>query len=254
MFGKSSNPALKEDIFRKASFTGVGSETMTVNGTVNKISIMLVLVLLGAVYTWSKFFQAATVEEGSAAVLPWMLVGGIGGLVVGLITAFWKTKAFIFAPIYAVLQGVFLGAISAFFEAMYGGIVIQAVALTIGTLFALLAAYRSGLIKVTDNFRLGVVAATGGIAVFYLVIMVMSLFGADTTFATGSGWLSIGISLVVVVVAALNLVLDFDFIEQGAAQGAPKYMEWYAAFGLMVTLIWLYLEMLRLLAKLSSRD
>ena len=133
-------------------------------------------------------------------------------------------------------------------------LVMQAVALTFGTLFALLVAYKSGLIKVTRNFRLGVVAATGGIFLVYMISFIVSLFGAKVPFMYGNSLLSIGISLFVVVIAALNLVLDFDFIEEGAKTGAPKYMEWYAAFGLMVTLIWLYIEILRLLTKLASRD
>jgi uncharacterized YccA/Bax inhibitor family protein len=157
------------------------------------------------------------------------------------------------APIYALLEGLFLGGISAIFEAQYPGIVIQAVSLTFGTLFCLLLAYRSGIIKVTENFKLGVAAATGGIALIYLATLVLGLFGVRMPFIHESGLIGIGFSLFVVVIAALNLVLDFDFIESGAKSGAPKYMEWYAAFGLMVTLIWLYIEILRLLAKLRSR-
>jgi len=152
-----------------------------------------------------------------------------------------------------VLEGLFLGGISALMEARFPGIVLQAVGLTFGTLAALLFAYRSGLIRATENFKLGVVAATGGICLLYLANIVMGFFGHSIGFIHESGWMGIGFSAVVVVVAALNLVLDFDFIEEGAAQGAPKYMEWYAAFGLMVTLVWLYLEMLRLLSKLQSK-
>jgi uncharacterized YccA/Bax inhibitor family protein len=158
------------------------------------------------------------------------------------------------APVYAVLEGLFLGGISAFYEAQFQGIVIQAVGLTFGTLAALLLAYKSGMIRATENFKLGVAAATGGIMLVYLVSLGMSFFGMRMPYLHESGPLGIGISVFIVVIAALNLVLDFDFIEQGAAQGAPKYMEWYAAFGLLVTLIWLYLEILRLLSKLRSRD
>ncbi|HEX9723391.1 MAG TPA: Bax inhibitor-1/YccA family protein, partial [Vicinamibacteria bacterium] len=156
-------------------------------------------------------------------------------------------------PIYALLEGLFLGAISSMFEQMYPGIVIQAVGLTFGTLFALLFAYKSGLIKATENFKLGVVAATGAVALIYMASIVLSFFGTSIPYIHESGTIGILFSLAVVVIAALNLVLDFDFIETGAERGAPKYMEWYGAFGLLVTLIWLYLEMLRLLSKLNSR-
>jgi len=174
-------------------------------------------------------------------------------LVLGLVTIFVKTWAPVTSPLYAVCEGLALGGISAMFEAQYPGIVIQAVALTFGTLFGLLMAYRSGLIKATENFKLGVVAATGSIFLIYLVGFVLGFFGIAIPYIHQSGTIGILFSLFVVVVAALNLVLDFDFIESGVASGAPKYMEWYAAFGLMVTLIWLYLEILRLLAKLRSR-
>jgi len=183
-----------------------------------------------------------------------LLVGGIGGFIFALITMFKKTWAPVTAPIYALLEGLVLGGISAMFEMRYHGIAIQAVSLTFGTMFALLLAYRSGLIPVTQNFKLGIIAATGGIAIFYLAQIVLGLFGIHFTTINGSGPIGIAFSVFVVIVAALNLVLDFDFIESAAAAGAPKYMEWYGAFGLMVTLIWLYLEILRLLSKLRSRD
>ncbi len=157
------------------------------------------------------------------------------------------------APIYSVLEGFFVGGISAVFEAQFPGIVMQAVGLTMCTLFGLLAAYKSGLIKVTENFRLGVIAATGRIALIYFLSFILRFVGVGIPFIHDSGLIGIGFSLFVVAVAAMNLVLDFDFIESGAQLGAPKYMEWYAAFGLMVTLIWLYIEILRLLAKLKSR-
>jgi uncharacterized YccA/Bax inhibitor family protein len=185
--------------------------------------------------------------------MPWMTVGAIGGFIVAIITTFNKTAVRYTAPLYAVLEGLFLGGISAIYEKSYPGIVFQAVALTFGTLFCLLIAYKSRLIRPTENFKLGIFAATGGIAVFYLVTMLLGFFHVNIGFMYNSSPLGIGISLVVVVIAALNLVLDFDFIESGAAQGAPKYMEWYGAFGLLVTLIWLYLEILRLLAKLANR-
>ena len=182
-----------------------------------------------------------------------MLGGAIGGFVLALITTFKKEWSPVTAPMYALVEGFFLGAISAVFEARFPGIVFQAVLLTFGTLFALLAAYRSGLIKVTENFKLGVVAATGGIALLYLASFVLSFFNINVPVIHEASWLGIAFSLFVVVVAALNLVLDFDFIETGAAARAPKYMEWYGAFGLMVTLVWLYVEFLRLLSKIQQR-
>ena len=183
-----------------------------------------------------------------------MIFGLVGGLIAAMITIFNPTKANITAPIYALLQGLAVGGISAMYESSFDGIVIQAVALTFGTLAALLLAYKSGLIKPTENFRLMLFAATGGIFVLYLVSFIMSFFGGGIGFIHSNSLMGIGFSLVVVAIAALNLVLDFDFIEQAAEQGAPKYLEAYGAFSLMVTLIWLYLEILRLLAKIYSRD
>ena len=223
---------------------------MTLNGTVNKSGILLALILVTAAFVWGKYEG----PESAAAIMPWVAVGGIGGFILAMITIFKKTWAPVTAPVYALLEGLFLGGISAMFEARFPGIVMQAVGLTFGTLAALLMAYRSGLIRATENFKLGVVAATGGIFILYLVNFGMSFFGKSIPFIHESGLLGIGFSAFVVVIAALNLVLDFDFIENGVEEGAPKYMEWYGAFGLMVTLVWLYLEILRLLAKLQSRD
>ena len=197
-------------------------------------------------WTWDRFF----LYQDPKAVAPLILVGAIGGLLVALLTIFVKKIAGYTSPVYALLEGVAIGGISAFYEAKFPGIVIQAVGLTFGTLACLLLAYRSGLIRASENFKLGVVAATGAIALLYVVNLVMGLFGHSIGFIHDSGPIGIVFSLVVVTVAAFNLVLDFDFIEQGVAQGAPKYMEWYGAFGLLVTLVWLYLEILRLLSKL----
>jgi uncharacterized YccA/Bax inhibitor family protein len=193
------------------------------------------------------------VDGNSATMMTLMIVGAIGGFITALISVFKKEWSPVTAPIYAVLQGLFLGGVSALFNAQYPGIVIQAVALTFGTMFGLLFAYKSGLIKVTENFKLGVVAATGGIAIAYFFSFILGMFGINIGFMHNNGPIGIIISLVIVVVAALNLVLDFDFIEKGAEAGAPKFMEWYAAFGLLVTLVWLYLEILRLLSKLNGR-
>ena len=251
---KTSNPTLNQKLIREFAFEKDGSQVMTLQGTINKIAIMLLLVVAGAAYTWSKFFNAGGLEGGAAAVQGWIMLGGIGGFVLALITTFNKKKAAIFAPIYAVFQGLFIGAISAYFEAMFPGLVLRAVMLTFAVLFTLLFAYKSRIIKVTDKFRAGVFAATAGIAVAYLLSFILGLFGLNMNFMYGGGTLGIIISLVIVGVAALNLVLDFDFIEKGSEAGLPNYFEWYGAFGLMVTLIWLYLEILKLLSIFARRD
>lgn len=252
--GRSSNPALSKNVFNAQSYSGSYTETMTINGTLNKSIALLLLVVVGALYTWKMFFGAVSVEAGSSLVLSWMAVGGIGGFIFSLITIFKKTWAYITAPIYAILEGLFLGAISAFFEARYPGMVLQAVALTFSTLFIMLFAYRSGIIKVTQKLRAGIVAATGAVVMVYFISFIFSLFGAGGLIIHSNGLFGIGISIVIVVIAALNLVLDFDFISTGSQAGLPKYMEWYAAFGLMLTLVWLYIEILRLLSKFASRD
>ena len=245
---RTSNPALNARAFQGEG-AGIG-EAMTLQGTINKTGLLLVCVVGTAAWTWNIFMHAGNAQ----AVMPYLLIGGIGGFIFALVTIFKKTWAPVTAPVYALLEGLVLGSISAMFEVRYHGIAIQAVSLTFGTMFALLLAYRSGLIPVTQNFNLGIIAATGGIALFYLAQIVLGFFGIHFTAVNGSGPIGIAFSVFVVIIAALNLVLDFDFIENAVTAGAPKYMEWYGAFGLMVTLIWLYLEILRLLAKLRSRD
>jgi len=242
---RTSNPTLSPSTFGQP--LAAGEQRMTIQGAVNKTALLLAIVTLTAAFSWNWLAQ------NPAMAKPLVLGGAIGGFVMALITTFKKDWSAMTAPIYALLQGLFIGAISAIFEAQFDGIVLQAAMLTFGTLFALLAAYRSGWIRATEKFKLGVVAATGGIALMYLVTWVLGFFNVNVSFLTGSGPLSIGISVIVVIVAALNLVLDFDMIEQGAQVGAPKYLEWYAGFSLLVTLVWLYLEILRLLAKLNSR-
>ncbi|MBC9252913.1 hypothetical protein A9179_21825 [Pseudomonas alcaligenes] len=243
----SGNPSLSEKAFSNLE---VASDPMTLGGTVNKTAILLALMLIPAVWIWGRFFAN---PESAGQLLP-LIFGGLGaGLLLSLIVIFFKRSAPYLAPLYALAEGLVLGGVSAFYEAQFPGIVLQAVALTFGTLFCLLAAYRSGLIRATENFKLGVTAATGAIVLLYLVNMGLRLFtDISMPFIHEGGWFGIGFSLFVVVVAALNLVLDFDFIEQGVEQQCPKYMEWYAAFGLMLTLVWLYLEMLRLLSKLRK--
>lgn len=243
---RSSNPTLPTDLYYGAR--AYGGETMTVQGVVFKTLISLMLLLLTAGYTWFKFAETGN----PAAVTPWMIGGAIAGFALAIATVFKKEWAPITTPLYALAQGLFIGGISAIFEQSYSGIVFQAACLTFGTLFAMLLAYQSGLIRVTETFKLIVVAATGGIAIVYLIGFVLSFFGVGMQFIFGSGPFGILFSVFVVGIAALNLVIDFDFIQKGSSAGAPKYMEWYGSFALMVTLVWLYIEFLRLIAKLRD--
>jgi uncharacterized YccA/Bax inhibitor family protein len=247
---KSTNPALSTKVLEQFGRIGPVSsgEPMTVEGAINKTALLTFLLVVPATWVWS-----LVVRGGVEAAMPWMIGGMVGGFITAMVTIFKKEWAPATAPIYAALEGLAIGGLSALLEARYHGIVLQAVALTFGTLICMLVAYRTGLIKVTDKFRMVVVAATGAIALVYLVTMVLSLFHVTVPFVFGGGTVGIVISLVIVAVAALNLALDFDFIEQAASVGAPKYVEWYAAFGLMVTLVWLYLELIRLLSKLRQR-
>jgi len=220
---------------------------MTLNGVVHRTALLLLFVVGGAGLTWK-----LSLEHNFSALMPLLLVGLIGSLIVGFLTIAKKEWAAYTAIPYALLEGLMLGGISAFAEMRYPGVVMQAVGITFGTLFCLLAAYRSGLIKATENFKLGVVAATGGIALFAIGSMILRTFGI--VLVQGTNALGIGVSLFVTCIAALNVVLDFDFIESGVEARAPRYLEWYAAFGLLVTLVWLYLEILRLLGNTRSRD
>ena len=245
---RTANPALNAKTFER--FDSFADDTrMTLMGTVHKSGLLLLILMVPAIWTWGQ----ANIG-GPRAVVPWLGLGIFGGLIVAFATTFKPTWAPITAPIYAALEGLLLGGISALVEMRFPGIVIQAVALTFGIFFCLLMAYRSGLIQATENFKLGVVAATGGIFMIYMASWILSFFGTSIPFIHESGLLGILFSLGVVVIASLNLVLDFDFIEHGVEQGAPKYMEWYAAFGLLVTLVWLYIEILHLLMKLQSDD
>ncbi|OXS52175.1 hypothetical protein B1A99_34875 [Cohnella sp. CIP 111063] len=246
MIGRSGNPTLSDKAFEKTGHYG-GTDRMTIDGTVNKSFITLAILLGAAFVTWSMFFNGQN-------VVPYMIGGAIGGLAVALIISFKATSAPYLVPVYAALEGVFLGALSANYESLYNGITLQASLLTMCIFVALLLAYKARIIKATENFKLGVFAATAGIMLLYLASFVLGFFGITIPYLHDNSLIGIGISLVIVVVASLNLVLDFDFIENGSQQGAPKYMEWYGAFGLMVTLVWLYIEMLRLLAKIASRD
>ncbi len=247
---KTSNPAFGDQTFRPQYGGAIDvSSRMTLRGAVNKTGILLICAAVTAMWTWNLFTQS----RDFAAVGPLMTLGVIGGFILALVTIFKKEWSPVTAPLYALCEGLFLGGVSAALNAYYPGIAIQAVGLTFGTLLAMLLLYSSGVIRVTQKFMIGVVAATGGIMLFYLFEMIAGFFGFHLMAINGSGPIGIGFSLLVVGIAALNLVLDFDFVERGVNYGAPKYMEWYSAFGIMVTLVWLYLEMLRLLTKFRDR-
>jgi uncharacterized YccA/Bax inhibitor family protein len=248
---KGGNPAMSEKTFEQVHH--YEGEAMTIRGTMNKFGLMFIMLLGGASFTWSLFYKS-----GAEAVMPWMWGSLIGGMIIAFIIIFKKTWAPFLALGYGLLEGLFLGAISAFydsaFSAMYPSIIMHAVLLTFGCAAAMYFFYKTGLIKATGTFKKVIMIATASIGIFYLVAMVMRLFGTGMPYLHDNGPIGIGISVFIVAIAALNLILDFDMMDQGAAQGAPKYFEWYCAFGLMVTLVWLYLEILRLLGKLSSKD
>ena len=242
---RTSNPALRASTF--ASVPRAIGEPMTLSGTVSKTIVLALLLVISATISWKTSLAAP-------GAVPLLMGGGaITGLIICLLTCWKMHWAPVTAPLYAIAEGLFLGVLSLKYNSLQNGIVLQAAMLTIGVLFGLLAAYQSRLIRATENFKLGIFAATAGIVLVYLATIVLGFFGVQVPYIHGSGMVGIGFSVFVVVIAALNLVMDFDFIEQGAEHGAPKYMEWYAAFGLMVTLVWLYVEILRLLAKLANR-
>ena len=242
---RTSNPALNSNTFKNPVDNNslFLDKTMTIQGTVDKTAIVLILLIISAYYTFSSGMESM------------IYIGFIGGFVTALITIFKKEWSPFTVPIYAVLEGLALGSISYIYNLQYDGIVLQAISITVLVLFSLLFAYRSKIIKPTENFKLGLFAATGGIFLLYLISFIMSFFGSGISLLSpnNSSMLSIGLSFGIVIIAALNLVIDFDFIEEGSEKGAPKYMEWYGAFGLLVTLIWLYLELLRLLSKMKNR-
>jgi uncharacterized YccA/Bax inhibitor family protein len=244
---KPSNPVLRERTFENVRALGL-EQTMTLDGTVNKTGFLLICAIATACWTWN----LARSGEPGAVALP-VIVGLFGGLVVAIVTTFKPAWSPVTAPLYSLLEGLVLGGISALIEASYPGIAIQAVMLTLGILVCMLVLYRARVIRATEKFKMGVVAATGGICLVYLVSLALGFFGIQIPKIYQAGGIGIAFSLFVVTIAALNLILDFDLIETGVAQGAPKYMEWYGGFAVMVTLIWLYLEILRLLAKLRSR-
>jgi uncharacterized YccA/Bax inhibitor family protein len=252
---RTTNPALNDAVFDRETRPALVADRMTLPGAVGKTAVLLVLlVVCGGISAgqMNKFLDVPAADR-PGWVIGSLIVAGIGALIVAFVTTFAPRQAMFTAPLYALLEGWVLGGISSVFEKQYSGIVLQAVALTAGVLAALLLAYATRLIRATENFRLGVFAATCGIALLYLGTLVLSLFGYKVPYLHDSGPIGIIFSLIVVVTAALNLVLDFDYIERGVARGAPKHMEWYAGFGLLVTLVWLYLEILNLLAKIRGR-
>ena len=248
-YTRSGNPGLNNRTFDSLPHPALADERMTLQGTINKSFLLLVVLMAAALWPWSQYLSSGNPAVTTAP----LLIGVFGGLVLAVIISFKATMAPYLAVPYAACEGLAMGAFSAVLERRYPGIAIQAVALTFAVLGAMLLAYRTGLIRVTQRFRAIVVGATGAIMLLYLVSTVLSFFHVSLPFLYSSSPLSIGISLVIIAVAALNLALDFDMIESGVAQGVPRYMEWYGAFGLLVTLVWLYLEILRLLANTRQR-
>lgn len=245
---QGSNPAFASGAFANYDWAGTRSTTMTVAGTVGKTSLLLAILSATAIWSWT--------QAGNNNINPILLFGSaIGGFVIAMVTIFRPTLAPYTAPFYAALEGIFLGALSNVIDRRYPGtgIAMQAVSLTFGTLAVMLMLYVTRVIRVTQRLAMGIVAATGALALVYFVSFILMLFHVQVPFLYGSSPISIGFSLLVVGLAAFNLLLDFDFIERGVQSGAPKAMEWYGAFGLMVTLIWLYLEILRLLRKFQDR-
>jgi uncharacterized YccA/Bax inhibitor family protein len=243
-FLRSGNPGLNDKTFAGQPLVGVGGERMTVQGAVNKSFLLLVVLLAGAFWPWSQYLATG---DASVVAAP-LLIGLIGGFILALVISFKPTMAPYLAIPYAGLEGLAMGAISAMLERRYPGIAIQAVALTFAVFAAMLVAYKTRLIQATQRLRAVVIGATGAIALMYVVVLVLGFFHVNVPILNSGSPLSIGLSLVIIGVAALNLILDFDIVESGAARGSPKYMEWYSAFGLLVTLVWLYMEILRLLA------
>jgi uncharacterized YccA/Bax inhibitor family protein len=243
---KSGNPALNKKTFDNLP-SGFSGDVMTLDGVASKSLILFALCVGSGFFGWN------LASQGNPQI--GIFIGGsiIAAFIVALITIFKKTVSPITSPIYALLEGFALGAISQFYEEAFAGIVLQALLLTGGIFVSMLLLYRFRIIRATENFKLGVVAATGGIALYYIANLVINFFGKELPLIASNSIYGIGFTVIVIIIAALNLVIDFDFIEKGVEQKAPKYMEWYASFGLLVTLVWLYLEILRLLAKLRSR-
>ena len=238
---KSKNPLINEEKLQKMTFDAVDYVPMTLKGAINKTYILTGILLIAAMI-------------GFTMPSPLFLIGGaIGGFIVVIISVFKKEKSAVLAPIYAILEGLFVGAISAIYATAYNGIILQAIMLTISMLIIMLVVYSSGWIKVTNKFRIGVFMATGGVMLVYLLSFVLSFFGINMPYIHESGTIGIILSLVIIGIASLNLLLDFDNFEKGAQYKLPQYMEWFFAMGLLITLVWIYLEFLRLLAKLNRK-
>ncbi len=258
---RTANPVMAKGFSNQAnsfaqSYSSVSSETMTINGTISKTALLLLIATLSGAFVWGKFQNSIDLETNMPdihSITGWMMLGGFGGFGVAILTIFKPHLAPLTAPIYAALEGLALGSISAVFELRYPGIVVNAILATLGVLAVMLVAYRSGVIKVTERFKMGTVAATGGILIIFLVDRIMGFFGHQMSIISGSSNMAILFSVVVCIIGALNLVMDFDIIDKGVQKAAPKYMEWYGAFALMVTLVWLYIEILRLLSKVNRR-
>ncbi|MCX6535775.1 MAG: Bax inhibitor-1/YccA family protein [Actinobacteria bacterium] len=225
-------------------------DVMTASGTASAALLLMLLLVASAMFGWSSVSESL---DGAVTFPGWAMAGALFGFICAIVLTFKPKLARVLAPVYAIAEGVFVGAISKVFNTAYDGIVIQAVGITLGVFVTMLVLYRTGVIRVTDKMRRTIIGATMGIAIFYGVSLLLSLFGMNISFFNSSSPMSIGFSFIVAGLAAMNLALDFDFIERGEKAGLPKYMEWYAAFGLMVTIVWLYLEILRLLAKLRDR-
>ncbi|MBN9296911.1 MAG: Bax inhibitor-1/YccA family protein [Filimonas sp.] len=251
---ESGNPTLSEKIFNR-SLENADSGVMTVRGTMAKFGFLLLMVIAGAAYTWSLYSQSILSQDISK-VMTFLWIGVIGGLITAVIISFKPTAARYLAPVYGLLEGFVLGALSAIlndaFAKTYPGIILQAVGLTLAVALGMFLLYNFRIIKPTQRFKSIIISATMGVFLFYMIAMVLRLFHVDLPFMYNSSALGIGISLVIVAIAALNLILDFDRIEQGAEMGAPKHMEWYCAFGLLVTIVWLYIEILKLLSRFAN--
>lgn len=257
----TGNPALNERYFAEEANVVDRSGVMTIQGTVIKTAVLLAVMIAVAGLAWSLTFpqgislsgdQATSLYVNKKAMIGCLAGGAIGGLILSLIICFVPKTAPICAPLYAACEGAFVGAVSGLYAVgSYPAIIAQAIMLTIGVFVTMLALYMTGIIKMSDKLRIGIIVATGGIALVYLATMILSFFGVQMPYIHGAGPIGIGFSIVVVIIAAFNLVLDFDTIERSARYNAPKYMEWFGAFGLLVTLVWLYIEILRLLSKLN---
>ena len=251
---ESGNPTLSEKIFNKAATRNAELQgVMSVRGTINKFGFLMLMVIGGAVFTWNLYQSGAT-----SSMTMWMIIGLIGGLISVLAISFKLNWAAYLAPAYAIFEGLVLGSISAImndaFKEKYPGLVMQAVGLTFGVAIAMFLLYNFRIIKATEKFKSIIISATIGIGIFYLITIVVGWFGVSMPFMYDSSLLGIGISLFIVAIAALNLILDFDMIERGSEMGAPKFMEWYGAFALLVTIVWLYIEILKLLSRFAKRD